>query len=341
MQLLLYATIGMILGRDCLAQPDVQVPAPSTNSTDAPPVELTAEAMRSLKGPVDLNGPRRERRRGQGVVKSYGSDVVVRDGETVRDVVVFGASAIVDGTVNGDLVVFGGDAKLGPKAEIKRDLVIFGGKLDADPVAKIGQDRVVFGGGSLFGAKSWIQWPVQWFHSGLLLGRPLPHQYWWSWVVAGLGCLLYLFVAILFPRQVQASAVMLEENSGSAMFTGMLALMLFGPLLLLLAVSVVGLVVIPFALVASVAILLIGKAAVYRYAGQQIGFGRVQGGLFLIEQLFGLFPHAEGGGAGVGFQRHRGQRRIGRPVVGGVTRQGDHEVVCFLDLLQQRQILQC
>lgn len=289
LQLLLYAAIGMILGRDCLAQPDVQPPAPSTNSTDASPAELTAETMRSLKGPVDLTGPRRERRRGQGVVNSFGSDVVVREGETARDVVVFGASAVVDGMVNGDLVVIGGDAKLGPRAEIKKNLVIFGGKIDADPAAKIGNNRFVLGGGGLFGAKSWIQWPMQWFNSGLLLGRPLPHQYSWSWMIAGLGVLLYLFVALIFPRQVQASAAMLEDKPGSAMFTGMLALMLFGPLLLLLAVTVVGLVVIPFALVASVAILLIGKAAVYRHVGQQIGFGRVHGPLLALALGAGLF----------------------------------------------------
>jgi uncharacterized RDD family membrane protein YckC len=99
----------------------------------------------------------------------------------------------------------------------------------------------------------------------------LPHQYVWSWAIAAIALLLYVTISVLFPRQVQAAVVALEESPGNSLLTGLLAFMLAGPLLLLLAITVVGLVIVPFVFFALVAAFFFGKVAVYRYAGQQIG----------------------------------------------------------------------
>jgi uncharacterized RDD family membrane protein YckC len=237
-----------------------------------PPVERPADAADVVDQPAQDHARGRSSRRTVSDLVVMGNDAVVKEGESAHDVVVIGGSAIIDGTVTGDLVVVLGKVRLGPTAIVRRDLVVVGGHLDADPAARVNRDRVVIGANDqLFKNLGWLKWPSQWLNTGFLLARPLPHQYAWSWAIAGIALLLYLTIAVLFPRQVQASVAALEERPGNALLTGLLAFMLVGPLFLLLAVTVIGLVIVPFAACALVIAFLFGKVAVYRYAGQQIG----------------------------------------------------------------------
>jgi uncharacterized RDD family membrane protein YckC len=245
----------------------------SATGQDAdPPVERAPDAPNIEAQPVVESSRNRSTRRSLGDVIAIGINAVVKADESAHDVVVVGGSATVDGTVTGDLVVVLGKVRLGPTAVLRRDLVVVGGSLDADPAADVRRDRVVIGVNErIWKHLGWLKWPSQWFDSGLMLAHPLPHQYVWSWAIAGIALLLYLTLAVLFPRQVQASVTALEERPGNALLTGLLAFMLVGPLFLLLAVTVVGLVIVPFAVCALVIAFLFGKVAVYRYAGQQIG----------------------------------------------------------------------
>ena len=192
---------------------------------DPPPINTNSVPARLMD---------RATRRSPRDLVMVGSDLVLKEDETARDVVVVGGSAQIDGHVTRDLVVVMGTAKLGPRAEIKRDLVVVGGTLEADPAAIVGHKRVVIGGGGT-AAKGfpWVRWPSQWFNSGLLYARPLPHQYAWSWAIATIALLLYLTLAVLFPRQVQASVAALEEQPGNSLLTGLLAWLLLPAALLL------------------------------------------------------------------------------------------------------------
>jgi uncharacterized RDD family membrane protein YckC len=78
-------------------------------------------------------------------------------------------------------------------------------------------------------------------------------------------------VALLFPRSIQTAVGLLERRPVDAWLTGMLAFMLFVPLLVLLAITVIGLLAIPFAVFAFLVAFLFGKVAVYRFAGHQLG----------------------------------------------------------------------
>jgi uncharacterized RDD family membrane protein YckC len=212
----------------------------------------------------------RHHSRNQDVVM-IGSDVVIHEGESKHDVVVICGSATVDGAVDGDVVVVLGSVKLGPKAQVKRDLIVISGTLDAHPDAQIDGDPVVVSTANLPG---WLRWPHDWFSKGLLWARPLPHQYAWSWVMAGLCLVLYLLISILFPRSVEASVQILEKRPGSAFLAGLL----FVILNFFLAFTVV---LVPFLVCGIIAALLFGKATVYRFAGQQLG---AQTGLALFQK---------------------------------------------------------
>jgi uncharacterized RDD family membrane protein YckC len=205
---------------------------------------------------------------------AVGGSVHVKEDEVVKDVVVVVGSAIIDGKVTGDFVVVLGNAKLGPKAHLSRDLTVVMGSLDADPNAVIkGEQHIV--APTQFTVPNSLKWVPQWFHKGLLLGRPLPHQYAWAWIVSAIFIALYLLIALLFPGPVRASVNVLQTRPGTSLLTGLLGLLLVGPLLVLLLVTVIGSILIPFLICGGVAAYFFGKVVVYAYAGRQIFGDRV------------------------------------------------------------------
>ncbi len=249
-------------------EPDLDLIERAANETNTPPAsKMEAEPTRKRVGEI---------------VK-IGSDAVLKEGEVCREVVVVRGSATIDGTIDGDLVVVAGSAtvngkvkgdmvvvlgsaKLGPKALVKGDATVVGGTLDADPEAKIDGQRVEVGGINVPSLK----WLKDWLQGGLLLARPLPPQVGWVWVVAGVLFLINLLFSLLFPRPVQACIDQVDKNPIGSFFAGFLVLILFGPLLILLVATGVGVLIIPFLFCAMIVAFLCGKVAVYRYTGQQL-----------------------------------------------------------------------
>jgi hypothetical protein len=201
---------------------------------------------------------------------AVGGRVHVKPGEVANDVVVVGGTALIEGRVTGDFVVVLGTAKLGPTAEIQRDLVVVMGTLEADPKAIIKGEQQVVGPMGNMELPAALAWVPQWFSKGLMLGRPLPHQYAWAWIVAGMFIVLYLLIALLFPGPVRAGVAVLETRPGTSLLTGLLALLLIGPLLILLLITVIGSILIPFLICGAFAAYFFGKVIVYAYAGRQI-----------------------------------------------------------------------
>ncbi len=209
------------------------------------------------------------------------NSLTVKEGDEVLDAVVIGGTAHIDGKVRGDCVVVFGKASLGPKAEVRGDLVVVGGSADIDPAAKISGDRVILGIGGMPGMPGLPLWIEDWFTKGLFWGRLLPPQVAWCWAVAGVFLLLYLLTAVLFPRPLRASVQALEAQPAGAFLAGFLALLLVGPLVTILAISVVGLILVPLVACGLLVIFFFGKVVFYRYAGQQLGRGT---GLEFLQQ---------------------------------------------------------
>lgn len=284
-------TPKLLLFRCCLALGLLWGTWASDFAADEP--EQTPTVQPEAENPPLVQPPRKRGKRrpathhftSQNEVVQIGKDVVVASGETVRELVVIGGDATVDGTVEGNLIVISGSAKvnghverelvtilgsvtLGPEAQIGQDAVVVGGPLNIDPKATIGGQQTVVGLGQVLPDFTWLQ---SWLTKGLLLARPFPPQVKWVWVVAGLFLLVYLALTVMFPRPVRACVRKLEEQPVASFFVGILLLILLGPLILLLVVSVAGVMVIPFVVCALIAAALFGKVAVYSYAGQQVG----------------------------------------------------------------------
>jgi hypothetical protein len=94
-----------------------------------------------------------------GDVARFGEDLVIRAGETAKEVVcfrcsvkvegavtgdvgVFAGSLEVKGRVTGDVAVFLGDIRLEDGAEVSGDIAVFGGKIDRDPGARVSGEVV-------------------------------------------------------------------------------------------------------------------------------------------------------------------------------------------------------
>jgi len=214
-----------------------------------------------------------------------GNDFVLKEDEEAADVVVVFGNATIKGRVSGDLVVVAGSANvpgkvegdlatvlgsvtLGPDAEIKRNVSVVGGTLTREPGAKIGGTPTVV---STLGIVPNFEWLKSYAVHGVMMARPIAPQVGWVWGVVGMFLLIYLLIAILFPRPIQACVDTLEKRPVGSFFMGILLFVLLAPLTFLLAVSIVGIVVIPFLFCAMIVAFLFGKVSVYRFAGTQVG----------------------------------------------------------------------
>ena len=203
---------------------------------------------------------------------NFGDAVVVK-GSTTIDGAVTGESvtvlgdAKVNGSVGSDLVVVLGSLELGPKADIGGQVTVVGGKLKRARGAKIHGEVVEVNGEKIPGFRGGLAWVTH----GLLLGRPLPFGVAWPWVVAGILLLVNLLLLLMFPQPIQACVDMVEGRPITSFFTGILVKLLAGLLIVLLAISVVGIIAIPFMVAGMVVAFLFGKISIYRYVGQQLG----------------------------------------------------------------------
>jgi uncharacterized RDD family membrane protein YckC len=212
-------------------------------------------------------------------------DYTLPAGNTTRNVVVIGGDAKIDGTVDEDVVVILGKAQVGAGAVVDGSFVVVGGSVEVADGARIGRDFVVIGGATTgpdfrpggqhvvigtMGLGENLRALVPWLTRGLLLGRPIVPSLYWVWIVAGIFFLLNLVLNVLFDRPVRTSTETLRATPFSAFMAGLLVLLLFGPICVLLAVSVIGVVVIPFVLCAILAAGVLGRIAFARWLGMSV-----------------------------------------------------------------------
>jgi uncharacterized RDD family membrane protein YckC len=227
-----------------------------------------------------------------------GQDLVLPEHGEVREAIVVAGSATIDGRVAGNVLVYLGDAQLGPKAivegavvvvagsltvssgaMVEREVVVAGGTLTAPSDFAPGQEQIIIGFPEIGGA---LRGLVPWIMRGLLWGRPVVPDLSWVWTVVAIVFFVSLVLNLLFDGLSRAAAGTVARRPIHSLFTGVLVLLAAGPILLLVAATVVGLVVVPIVLCAAFAAWTIGKVGVARGIGQRIWpqddeEGRLQG----------------------------------------------------------------
>jgi hypothetical protein len=204
---------------------------------------------------------------------NIGGDITIEADERVSDpVVAVGGSVTVLGHVDDDVVAVGGSVHLGPKAVVRGDVTSVGGRIEQSHGAVIRGhvNEIRFGP------------PNFQFHPGLVFGSLVGWDMFSGWfrmvgTLLRLGIVLMLvFLAVLVaPRVVERIGERAAREPWMSGFTGLLAQLLFVPVLVLtivvLAVSIIGiplLVLVPFAVLGFLLAVLIGFTGVVLRLGR-------------------------------------------------------------------------
>lgn len=277
-----------------------EAPAPTLEpERDVDPVPMVPGSVQRIPTPEEEDLDREWTHRGE--VVAIGQNVKIAKNERAREVVVVfgnveiegrvdrgvvvvGGSAKINGPVGGEVVAVAGSVQLGANASVRRDVVVVGGRFTNEHQAKVGGKVVALE--RLFPA---VEPLLAWVHQCLLLGRPMSPTLGWTWAVAGMFLAFYLFVALVFGRGVRATVRTLEERPGGTLLTAILVLPLFPLFMLLLAITGVGVLLVPFVLMGLVCGVLFGKAAFLAFLGGSAmrPFGGEPGGSVVLATLVG------------------------------------------------------
>jgi len=189
---------------------------------------------------------------------------------TVGDAVVTVlGNTTVNGHVRGDVVTVLGDIKLGPAAVVDGQVVCVGGTVTKDPstvlkhsVQNVGLGRSLHGG---IGIKAWIR-------ECFLYGRPLAFgaNLMWAWWIA-LACLtFYVLLALLFGQGVNRCVDNFEQRPGYSILTALLTVLVAPIAIILLAITGIGIAVIPFLAAGLFFASLFGKAVMLAWIGRRL-----------------------------------------------------------------------
>lgn len=215
--------------------------------------------------------PARDRRSGDRV--RIGGSVDVDAGEIIDgDVVAVGGRVRVEGEVRGEVVAVGGDITLGNESRVEGDVIVVGGRLQRDPGAVVGgKAQEISLGGLEFGNWSWRRNPVG--------------DWWGAWVGSAFAfvgtlarvavmCLLAALVVLFGREYMERAGAIASRESLKAGAVGLLAQVLFVPLLVVtivvLILTIVGiplLLLLPFAILGIIAFGIVGFAAVANLIG--------------------------------------------------------------------------
>jgi hypothetical protein len=222
--------------------------------------------------------PRPQVRNGD-LVRIGGSVRVARDERVEGDVVVVMGSADIDGEVEGEVTVVMGSLNLGPDAVVQDNVQVVGGRLNRQPGARVlgSINEVGLGDGDVRPS----------------VGFPFPNPFRAFWTRVGnfagtvlrlvLVVLLVLVAVALARSPVELIAARTAADPLRSGFVGLLAELLFIPLLVVvvvvLAVSIVGiplLALVPFGIVGVAALMVVGFAGlayqIGRYLANRLGW---------------------------------------------------------------------
>lgn len=189
-------------------------------------------------------------------IVKIGGDVVVVESEEVDDAVAVGGDITVNGTVNGNAVAVGGSIHLGQNAVIRGDAVSIGGTVHKEEEAVIHGDMVEIGD---MGFLSYV----------IPFGKPGFWEIHWAFkIVSFIGFLVIaLFIILLLPNQISAVARGIEKDVVTTILYSVVGVVLIVPLAISLAISVIGIPLIPLEILAIILAMVLGYIAVAQLIG--------------------------------------------------------------------------
>ncbi|MDK2930350.1 MAG: hypothetical protein PWR07_481 [Bacillota bacterium] len=201
----------------------------------------------------------------EGDVVSLGNRVTV-DGRVRGNAVSIGSMVEVNGEVDGDVVSVGSTVFLGDNARVGGDVTSIGGSVQRSPGAIV-RGSIHSGGIPFRFDFRGVTWPMRW--------RPW-HMSWayfgFMWILRLVGALvLALVIVAIWPNHVAAVGASVETKLGRAVVIGLVAWLLFVPGMILLAITLIGIPLVPVWILFYVAAAAFGHAAVSVVVGDRVG----------------------------------------------------------------------
>ena len=177
---------------------------------------------------------------------------------------VFGNSYVNSHVTEGVVVVFG-DLELGPDARIDGQVVCVGGNVtrDAAAVTKAGVKAII---------STKVAWLRAWLHECFLKARPLAFgpNLGWAWGIAAACLAFYTLVALLFRTGAEKCLTTLETRPGFSVLAALLATLITPVLTVLLVMTGVGIIAVPFIGAGMLGATLFGKVVILAWLGRRI-----------------------------------------------------------------------
>jgi hypothetical protein len=242
---------------------------PAPPATPAPETPAAVETRPSTPAPPDDVHWRKSSAK-----VHIGSSIVVAEEEHVTDpVVAVGGSVTVLGRVDDDVVAVGGSVRLGPKARVRGDVTAVGGRVEQEKGAEIGGTVNEVRIGPQFDFRPWHAFDGNWFNGWSAVGDSF--RLVGTLMRISLVVLLVTIVALIASGPVERIGERAGREPWLSGFTGLLAQLLFIPVLVLtiviLAVSIIGiplLVLVPFGIIGFLLAVLVGFAGVAHRLGR-------------------------------------------------------------------------
>ena len=221
-------------------------------------IEISGDHVRFDDDPADiLNKYKLKHTTERKQVVKFGEDIIIGRNEWVNgDVVVFGGDATIYGMVKGGVIVMNGNIRLTSTSEIDKDIVCLWGNTDIDPGAHVKGETVVFNVGRF---------------SSKLLNGPFMSLAQFAFRLFGIVLLLVIVIIIdiAFPKHITVIRDNFKTNYAKNFLTGFFALFLLPVIFILLIATVLG---IPIALlllpIIVLAAYLFGMTACYLVLGE-------------------------------------------------------------------------
>ncbi|MDD2671803.1 MAG: hypothetical protein PHG91_08795 [Syntrophales bacterium] len=195
-------------------------------------------------------------------IVKFGSDLMIEEGMNIRDAVVFAGDITVDGPVERDVTAIGGSVVLTNRAVVGRNVVSIGGAIEGSEEAAVNGNLTEVNLPGLYTL-------ITTFSGGDWTGPFLLLGIWSLLTFAGFIVLAVIFAAI-FPGLIRSLSDKIEARPIGSFLSGLGASLLIVPLGILLAITIVGLLLIPVEIFLVSAGFLLGYIGTARLIGKRL-----------------------------------------------------------------------
>jgi len=195
-------------------------------------------------------------------IVKIGSDVTIEEGTKVRNVLAIGGQITVDGVVDNHIVAIGGSVVLTGKAVVGGSVFCIGGIIVKGRGAEVHGNLTEINADDISAS----------------IANALNEEWeGWSWIFAIISISIFLGVLLLtiltvflIPKPIRLISSAIKQKPFKVTVWGLAGLVLIVPLAVLLAVSVVGIVLIPLEMTIVLCAVLIGFIAVSQLVGRRL-----------------------------------------------------------------------